>query len=74
MSVWGRERDVLCDWLFSDFPSLKSDRDFIICNYCNFVLPSYNAKCLCRYFYTFTVLSGSWGVCEDGTCEFWVIL
>lgn len=31
-------------------------------------------KCLCRYFYMFTVLSGSQGLCKDGTCEFWVIL
>lgn len=73
MSVWGRQRDVPFKCL-SVFPSLKPDRDFIIYNYCNFLLLSYNEKCLCGYFYTFTLLSGSWGLCKDVTCEFWVIL
>lgn len=73
MSVWGRQRDVPFKCL-SVFPSLKPDRDFIIYNYCNFLLLSYNAKCLCGYFYTSTLLSGSWGLCKDVTCEFWVIL
>lgn len=73
MSVWGRQRDVPFKCL-SVFPSLKPDRDFIIYNYCNFLLLSYNAKCLCGYFYTSTLLSGSWGLSKDVTCEFWVIL
>lgn len=74
MSVWGRKRGCSLWVTFSDFPSPKPDGDLILYNYCNFVLPSCNAKCLCRYFYTFTVLSGSWGLYKDGTCQFCMIL
>lgn len=38
------------------------------------MLQSNNVKCLCWYSYMATVLSGSWGLCKGGTCDFTKLL